>query len=519
MRRIPTTQGLELGPREGPWIDLIGMPPRPVTVDDAVEMTKEVSTAWVRLSAEMRQASLIPDATGIIAMGPPGLMLRFTRLRKMHPIEALRKIDAVDPLPPAIVGAIMAAERAIRHQDEIGGLSIATMATICDMQPPRSEPPYSRKELEEMVSTFTTAIPDPDASVDMPAGAIDRARYWLMVARSLWQADNLRQIARQAVPYNWNICAKLAAAHLEIEDVKAVGLPTAKVRLGESRADRVLAWPQVLELAAGEIEQAALEWLCGGLIQAGPATLDREPDRFPEDLPDPDLANSLTETFLREAQERAAYAPFGAFEIDIPAGLPLRDWDVTGLKIWCNPGGLWVGALKGTDLSCIFEWRPGKPLRRWIVPEQAEPTINVTLAALWRDLRVAGEGAVPAEKVRRPRRTKRAGKRAKGPKPPLRLPRRQGGLRVTGRRTWATNEERERIKREAHRVPGFTRWLPKGHRRSKRAEGLAEKSNVVIPDGKTFVKSHVRGAGEARGAPKIRARGLMSLVAWLSREE
>jgi len=41
MRRIEASGGLELGPREGLWIDVVPLPPvHPVTMDEAVEAVR-----------------------------------------------------------------------------------------------------------------------------------------------------------------------------------------------------------------------------------------------------------------------------------------------------------------------------------------------------------------------------------------------------------------------------------------------------------------------------------------------
>ena len=77
-------------------------------------------------------------------------------------------------------------------------------------------------------------------------------------------------------------------------------------------------------------------------------------------------------------------------------------------------------------------------------------------------------------------------------------------------RQWGSGEEREHILRRAHQVRGFLRRLSPRHRASELAREFARAAGLVLPDGTTYVRPHMRG-GAAPGEPVVRARGLMSL--------
>ncbi|MEM2493684.1 MAG: hypothetical protein QXE23_09125, partial [Nitrososphaerota archaeon] len=80
---------------------------------------------------------------------------------------------------------------------------------------------------------------------------------------------------------------------------------------------------------------------------------------------------------------------------------------------------------------------------------------------------------------------------------------------------WGEREERERIARAAHAVRGHLRRLPPGWKPSEEARAIAMGFGVVVPDGFTFVRPHMRGGrkeGEGEGEREAVARGLRSLA-------
>ena len=74
MRRIEASGGLELGPGEGPWIDVVPLPPvHPVTMDEIAEATAAGLQwhPWHEVAARMKEAPYIrhPNMEGVIGMG------------------------------------------------------------------------------------------------------------------------------------------------------------------------------------------------------------------------------------------------------------------------------------------------------------------------------------------------------------------------------------------------------------------------------------------------------------------
>ena len=160
----------------------------------------------------------------------------------------------------------------------------------------------------------------------------------------------------------------------------------------------------------------------------------------------------------------------------------------------------------------------------WVVAEQVDPILQVTLAALWRDLRVAGEDAVPEQRERRVRPAADSASPDDVPRlerqsePTVRtLP----GVWLRGRRTWGSRVEHEYVRRHAHGVRGHLRRLPPGWSPSKQALKTADEFGIALPEGYTFVRPYYTGsAGDDNEASPtevvIQARGLASVMTILS---
>ncbi|MBM3229684.1 hypothetical protein FJZ26_04600 [Candidatus Parvarchaeota archaeon] len=69
----------------------------------------------------------------------------------------------------------------------------------------------------------------------------------------------------------------------------------------------------------------------------------------------------------------------------------------------------------------------------------------------------------------------------------------------------AAKETEKRTCRRATEVAGFARRLPKNYKVSKQAQKEAEKAQVPLEEGETFVKKHIRGTGELQ-VPKAKRR-------------
>jgi hypothetical protein len=90
-------------------------------------------------------------------------------------------------------------------------------------------------------------------------------------------------------------------------------------------------------------------------------------------------------------------------------------------------------------------------------------------------------------------------------------------VELRGVRRWGTEEEVAAVRR-AHAVRGHLRRLDGGRKASEVARKAAEEYGIVLPDGRTFVRPHVRGGRVEAGSaqpPRLRAKGLATVAAVL----
>lgn len=543
MRRIDASGGIELGPTDGPpWIDVVPMAfGRRVEMEEVERTAMAPQTWWTRI-----EKYRTPRGTAVGLMGvnrEQALSIRFLRpARQRSYVDAMRRIAEVDPIPPAVAGGILTACAGLRYRENLSGLAPGIVAHMCSLQPSGPETEYNNSEIEGLADKAASSLAavtnatEEEPDITMPTGSVDRARFWLAVSRRMWSADILRRIGREGDIPDLRFVFVLG----EITAVHALLLPSdasislgkrVEVNLPDDELIRSAAWPQVIELAAGDVSSHALFWLSDGSLPPGESTIDAayETEEEIPPIPDADMAAALARQFLQEAKREGVYAPAGAFVVDVPNDLHLAAWGVRQLKIWCEPDCLWCGTVdENGEISCIFQWSPGSELRSWIPHEWVKPALEVTLAALWRDLRVGGEKVFPAYgSVRRGSRRSSKGRRRRGHSSRSHAKRSLPGKRyvLEGRRTWGSEEERETIRRRAHGVRGHLRKLPEGWQSSEKAVELAREYDLSLPDGYTFVRPHVRGrrggdGGEAEEPETtvIQARGLLSLTTLLDSE-
>jgi len=166
--------------------------------------------------------------------------------------------------------------------------------------------------------------------------------------------------------------------------------------------------------------------------------------------------------------------------------------------------------------------------------------LNTILAALWRDLRVAGPTSFfsttqkrKAETTQthstqaetRSTRKKRSGRGITASSHPKTRSARvlpSGRWELKHKYYWSNDEEKAVIRRRLHGVRGFPRRLPENWKPSEAALQLAQSMGVVLPKGTTFVKPHVRGKQSASGqeetaleATPVNSKGLATIMAFL----
>lgn len=237
---------------------------------------------------------------------------------------------------------------------------------------------------------------------------------------------------------------------------------------------------------------------------------------------DADLARGLWHALAARAQAEGRYRPSGRFRVRAP-DLPLfRRAGVTALRVAADPHGLWVQLMGERGPGEIFRFDQEMPPRPDLA---ADPAWVAAAAALWHDL-VVGIPARSRHGAGEDRQAEHLSEKRDQPVPssgsqPLVLPRpfrisASPGKDREPEAEWGEPKELEHLRRAAHMVRGHLRRLPPGWSASAEARELAEIFGVILPEGYTFVRPHLRGdRGEGSDLPLEReavARGLRSLA-------
>jgi len=401
----------------------------------------------------------------------------------------------------AILGALLSAGRACADGlKEIQGTP-AFFAQLADERQTGVTSAWDEAMLEERVSQCLRQVGEGGGLCSPSGGALDAACFWLTLGERLWDGG-VRKLLSAAHPGETTrrLLMMLAGSWMELRSEGSVVFRGCHFRL-QGPARRI-AWPQVMEWEAGEIEPRVLKYLTAyhtdfrfdgiltGLLglEAGEA----EPIGAL-------VAASESRALLQEAALRWVCDPRGSFRVDIPPRTPLTQWGVTSLRVWILRGeGFWVALEKDEQPGASLQWSVRPPhLRRWVVHEGAIPGIHLTLSALWRDLKIGGRQAILAEE----------------PVPPEGDEPRERKLRLHGRIRWGSEEELARILREAYPVEEHVRVLARGKRASRRAYKLALREGHVLRPGTTFVRKHTRGKpDETVTNIPVRAQGLARLI-------
>jgi hypothetical protein len=454
------------------------------------------------------------NATGIVAMYQTrGFWLRLSCARGQNYADALRAVDQEEGgLPPAIAGAFHAATRCDLGKEPLQLAAPHILAAMVAGSGATAPARMSKDARRQCADRFIFA------GGDLPASALDRAAVLCAASDLLWRPG-----ASRADLGNYSAAVALfqiaALRHGLYPPLLSLQLGHAKINVPAAGPwDMVGAWAQFLEWDAGQISQQALNYLHNGQWPNGAWTVDRawEPSQEGQVPPGGDKATAMRIAYalIEDAERNAVYSVSGAFVVELPNGYPLRAWNVAALRVWADQDGLWV-AMVGNDgkTGISFRWQPRQMIRQFCVAEQATGLLHATLAALWRDMQVAGEEALP--QAGQPRSAGSASNPApQGPKR-ITLPRRRRSSVLSGRRQWGNDQDREII-RAAHTVRGHLRHLASGWEASQGAERAASLHGLVLPDGFTFVRPHTRGQGSAPYRETVvAARGLNTVMTLL----
>ncbi len=271
MRIIHTTGGLELGPPEGPWIDIFAVPPRPVTLAEAERAVEDIQEplewhAWREMAQMLRSAGVDNDdlaKSGVVAKGMRGVIgagpvnVRFLWPKRQNPLLALYQIEEHEgSLSPAIAGACLAASQA----RQLPTLAPMVVARACGLQPAGdARTRLNRRQIDGFVDDYLETLVRGQTPY-APASSVDRARFWLAVAQQLWQPDVRRRIARSTPAQEHELAAaSLAATWLELANVDRIEVAGTPVQI--PREAVAAAWFQALEWEADDISAEALRYL------------------------------------------------------------------------------------------------------------------------------------------------------------------------------------------------------------------------------------------------------------------
>jgi hypothetical protein len=186
-----------------------------------------------------------------------------------------------------------------------------------------------------------------------------------------------------------------------------------------------------------------------------------------------------------------------------------------------------VRVYSGNGGGPIFHWKPGSLPSDNMLSLSFGELMNAILSAIWRDLCVAGNKTVtevssrpPSHQNNMPSKNKRNKHKRKPKSNILILPTANiKKMSIRGTFQWATDEEREQIKRSAHYVRGHKRVLPPGHKPSDKSKELAAYAGIILPEGVTYVSPHARGTDaeeEVPHATPIYSKGLATLLSILN---
>ncbi len=387
----------------------------------------------------------------------------------------------------------------------------------------RAPPSMSRRGVERLAVDCLEKLLRHDA-VDLPERGTDAYRFGVELGSLVWQREHAARLAAAYVGVTQAPAVLVWAAGLHAMlrhpvEVEASGV---RVRGADLRGSEEL-WAQWCEWLHCDAPAGFVRWVHPeGLYRASDMLEPREGS-----VPDLEACRAVERALVEDAERNARYVPYGAFVVELPEELFLRAWGVERLWLWVEGKRVWCAVDGGGGPRESFCWEAGRGvLTNLVAPLDVSPAMGAVLAAVWRDMAVAGEEAVP-------RRSERAAG-GEGIRRPLQFPRpQQGGapvavfprraaarLEMSGERSWGSEEDRRAVRR-AHSVRGHLRRLAGRRRPSERARAAAGEWGVVLPEGYTFVRPHVRGRqdsfrGETEQRVKVVARGLRTVAALLA---
>jgi len=553
MRRFISPSGvttIELGHPDGP--NLRVFPHKHQRDKDPFELlTHELSRSPLIFQPHT-SSSRGKDGRRLVGIVGDGKKLR---IRLLHPAlmsftEAMYQIEEIEMesgvrIPDELFASMLVASRGINRKVDKSKISFAAtvftsiMKRIAKETEASLQPRISQRQLDKIVQ----GISPRDFLVHQRAfqasgRGVDVSRLMLTWAKELWSQRWLLS-GRFVGPEDQEsleALSCLAAIDLLLRRSPDISIAGARLRVDLDTAAYLYVWLQAVEFTSNAIQSEALRALLpdskipGNILIKMPKTFDASGQHL-------SLLEGMTSMFLREAEQNAFYVPFGSFRLSLPEDLKaLHDAGINAFTVVADPQGLWVRILN-QQYGEVFRWQSDRGLRSVMIPTGYVVLFNAVLAALWRDLCVAGEEALPEDTPAQPITSVNnfdtelvnaspAARRRSSMRRIRVLPKRRR-LSLKGSHQWGTPLEHEAIRQRAHGVRGHLRRLHEGWKPSKQAKEIASEFGLSVPDGFTFVRPHVRGGKETTQSVSktlilipdkvtIVSQGLASLVTFLS---
>ncbi len=197
MRAVPTTGGIELGPQEGPWLDIVPLVPLKEREGALLARASRLARLPGRRSAwESPQRALSPappelqGATGLLGEQPL-LLVMFRWWRWQAPAQAIAIIEqAKGGLPLGLACACLAAARAGRRLQRAPALAAAVAEAIYGEAVAATHVPKA-EEIEDLARRLAKALAAGTAPPD-PGSASGIVRMLTRASRLLWHEEGAR---------------------------------------------------------------------------------------------------------------------------------------------------------------------------------------------------------------------------------------------------------------------------------------------------------------------------------------
>lgn len=355
----------------------------------------------------------------------------------------------------------------------------------------------------------------------------DQVRLLMLLGREVWNPTILRQLpifepgkSVEDILYP----GFLALCFPEFENITTLNINGTIVQLpARSSPERMLVFPQYLEWIVFHVPPSVLQHIHKRTF---PVWSPFEAYLLFNDS-DLDVLKNTAATLVRVAENQKRYVPQGDFFLRLPENIQ-HLIGVDTLRLIIDPNGIWVipYAPDKDRYDQSFRYNPYTPARLSpaICGSGYREILDVILSALWHDLLTGGNSSLSPHPTPRPYRAVSPASHASTARPqrgqtpvytPLR--RRTETISIEGWHSWGSDEERRIIQRRAHQVRGFLRRLPHGQRPSEQAIDNALFYGLIVPDGYTFVRPHVRGRQSGETTPvEIRTRGLATALITLT---